>query len=183
MWNNRYCGDVYISGTAPNRFLSKVSNLVKQGKVLCLGEGGGRNAVYLAREGYDVSAVNESALALEKAERLADKSYVDINTQVVELSQYDISPKRWNGIVSIFCQLPSTVREKLHRKVVVGLKPGGVFIMEAYRSDVLASLSQLKKELAGLEFLHIKEVIRDVHEDGCLKKNAELVQLVARKPC
>ena len=182
MWNNRYRGDVYINGTTPNRFLSRVSTFVKKGSVLCLGEREGRNAVYLAREGYDVSAVNSSALVLEEADRLADQSYVDINTQVAELSEYDIRPKRWSGIVSIFCQIPSTVRQKLHRKVVAGLKPGGVFIMEAYRSDLVTSLAQLKLELAGLEFLHVKEVVRDVHENGCLKRDMALVQVVARKP-
>ncbi|PWQ98551.1 class I SAM-dependent methyltransferase [Leucothrix arctica] len=182
MWNDRYSGDVYVCGTMPNDFLYRVSNFVKGNKVLCLGEGEGRNAVYLAREGFDVSAVDSSPLALENAERLADQSYVDINTQVAELSQYVIKPKRWSGIVSIFCHLPSAVRTSLHKKIVVGLKPGGIFIMEAYRSELLASLSQLKQELAGLEFLHIKEVVRDVNEGSFKKKNAELVQLVARKP-
>jgi 2-polyprenyl-3-methyl-5-hydroxy-6-metoxy-1,4-benzoquinol methylase len=182
MWNDRYRGDVYVCGTMPNPFLHHVSNFVKGNKVLCLGESEGRNAVYLAREGFDVSAVDASALALEKAERLADESYVDINTQVAEISQYVIKPKRWSGIVSIFCHLPSTVRASLHQKVVAGLKPGGVFIMEAYRSELVASLSQLKQELAGLEFLHIKEVVRDVDEGDFHQKDAALVQLVARKP-
>lgn len=182
MWNDRYRGDVYVRGTMPNDFLYRVSNSIKGNKVLCLGEGEGRNAVYLAREGFDVSAVDASALALEKAERLADQSYVDINTQVADLNQYVIKPKRWSGIVSIFCHLPSTVRANLHRKVVAGLKPGGVFILEAYRSEMLASLAQLKLELSGLEFLHIKEVVRDVNEGGIQQKNATLFQLIARKP-
>jgi len=182
MWNDRYRGDVYVCGTTPNDFLYRVSNFVKGTKGLCLGEGEGRNAVYLAREGFDVSAVDESALALENAERLADQSYVDINTQVADLSQYVIKPKRWSGIVSIFCHLPLAARASLHRKVVSGLKPGGVFIMEAFRSELITSMSQLKKELAGLEFLHIKEVTRDVNEGAFQQKNATLVQLVARKP-
>jgi len=182
MWNDRYRGDVYVCGTMPSDFLYRVSNFVKGNKVLCLGGDEGRNAVYLAREGFDVSAVNSSALALENAERLADQSYVDINTQVAELSQYDIKPRRWSGIVSIFCPLPSAVRARLHRKIVAGLKPGGVFIMEAYRSELMEPLSQLRKELAGLEFVHIKEVVRDVNEGRLRKKDAALVQLVARKP-
>ena len=182
MFNDRYRGDVYVCGTTPNDFLYRVSNFVKGNKVLCLGESEGRNAVYLAREGFDVSAVDGSALALEKAERLADESYVDINTQVAEISQYVIRPSRWSGIVSIFCHLPSAVRMRLHRKIVAGLKPGGIFIMEAYRSELFASLPQIKQELAGLEFIHVKEVVRDVDEGNCQKKDAELVQLVARKP-
>ena len=182
MWNDRYRGDVYVCGTRPSDFLYRGSNFVKGNKVLCLGGDEGRNAVYLAREGFDVSTVNASPLALEQAERLADQSYVDINTQVADLSQYVISPKRWSGIVSIFCHLPSTVRASVHRKVVAGLKPGGIFIMEACRSELLASLSQIKQELAGLEFLHIKEIVRDVDEGTFQKKNADLVQLVARKP-
>lgn len=173
MWNDRYRGDVYIQGTMPNDFLYRVSRHIKGNKVLCLGESEGQNAVYLAREGFSVSAVDASVLTLEKVERLADQSYVEINTQVADISQYVIKPKRWSGIVSIFCRLPSTVRVQLHKKVVEGLKPGGIFILEAYRTELLASLFQLKQELAGLEFLHIKHVLRD---------DTAVVQLVARKP-
>ena len=132
MWNERYSTQEYVYGTLPNEFLIQTSSRISGNNVLCLAEGEGRNAVYLAREGYDVLAVDASPVGLEKAEILADDSYVNIDTCVADLSDYDIQPKQWDGIVSIFCHLPADVRQRLHKQVVKGLKPGGKLVLEAY---------------------------------------------------
>lgn len=195
MWNERYSTDEYVYGTTPNEFLSDVSHRIKGAEVLCLAEGEGRNAVYLAREGYDVMAVDASAVGLEKAEMLADECYVNINTQVADLADYEIPEQRWDGIISIFCHLPSAVRKSLHRKVVSGLRPGGVFILEAYRPaqlefktggppslDLLMSLEDLTEELQGLELVHAKELVRDIHEGSLHTGKGAVVQIIAIKP-
>lgn len=195
MWNERYSTEEYVYGTTPNEFLSDVSQRIKGDQVLCLAEGEGRNAVYLAREGYDVLAVDASAVGLEKAEILADESYVNINTQVADLADYEIQPESWDGIVSIFCHLPSAIRQTLHQKVVAGLRPGGVLILEAYRpeqlsfktggppvADLMMSLDGLTDELAGLEFVHAKEIERDINEGSLHTGMGAVVQVVAIKP-
>ena len=195
MWNARYSTEEYVYGTMPNDFLFEMSRYIHGPNVLCLGEGEGRNAVYLAREGFDVFAVDASAVGLEKAENLADESYVNINTQVADLADYEISPEGWDGIVSIFCHLPPDIRKALHRKVVAGLKPGGVFILEAYRpkqlsyqtggppeTSLMMSLDELKTELAGLEFYHASELDRDVSEGRLHSGVGAVVQLLAIKP-
>lgn len=195
MWNERYSTEEYVYGTMPNDFLFETSRYIKGPDVLCLAEGEGRNAVYLAREGFDVFAVDASAVGLEKAENLADESYVNINTQVADLADYEITPNGWDGIVSIFCHLPPAIRKALHRKVVAGLKPGGVFILEAYRpkqltfktggppeTSLMMSLDELKDELAGLEFYHDAELDRNVSEGRLHTGMGAVVQLVAIKP-
>ena len=195
MWNERYSTEEYVYGTMPNDFLFETSRFIKGPDVLCLAEGEGRNAVYLAREGFDVFAVDASAVGLEKAENLADESYVNINTQVADLADYEITPNGWDGIVSIFCHLPPAIRKALHRKVVAGLKPGGVFILEAYRpkqltfktggppeTSLMMSLDELKDELAGLEFYHDAELDRNVSEGRLHTGMGAVVQLVAIKP-
>ncbi|PWQ92840.1 class I SAM-dependent methyltransferase [Leucothrix pacifica] len=195
MWNERYSTEEYVYGTTPNEFLNDVSHRITGNKVLCLAEGEGRNAVYLAREGYDVMAVDASAVGLEKAEILADESYVNINTQVADLAEYEIEPESWDGIVSIFCHVPSDIRKALHQKVVTGLRPGGVFILEAYRpeqlafktggppvADLMMSLDDLKQELAGLEFVHAKALEREIKEGSLHTGMGAVVQIVAIKP-
>jgi len=195
MWNARYSTEEYVYGTTPNDFLFEMSRYIKGSNVLCLAEGEGRNAVYLAREGYDVFAVDASAVGLEKAEILADESYVNINTQVADLANYEIAPDSWDGVVSIFCHLPPKVRKALHRKVVSGLKPGGVLILEAYRpkqlkfktggppeSEFMMSLSELKEELAGLDFYQGAELDREISEGRLHAGVGAVVQLVAIKP-
>ena len=195
MWNERYSTEEYVYGTTPNEFLSEVSNRIKGRQVLCLAEGEGRNAVYLAREGFDVLAVDASAVGLEKAEMLADESYVNINTQVADLTDFEIKPESWDGIVSIFCHLPPPVRKAIHKKVVAGLRPGGVFILEAYRpeqldfktggppvADLMMSLDDLAEELAGLELVHAKAVERVINEGSLHTGMGAVVQIVAIKP-
>ena len=105
--------------------------------MLCLADGEGRNGVYLAEQGYTVCSVDLSEMGLEKANRLAVQRGASAEAVVADLADYAVGEARWDGIVSIFCHLPSAVRASLHERVVAGLKPGGVFILEAYTPDQL----------------------------------------------
>ena len=195
VWNERFNEPGFAYGTKPNDFLASVANLIPTGRVLSLAEGEGRNAVFLAGHGYDVVAVDSSAVGLEKAKCLAAERKVKISTLVADLKDFEIAPSSWNGIVSIFCHLPPTIRRTLYRAAVAGLKPGGVFVLEAYtqaqlthgtggpgKAELLMSLDQLKIELAGLKFVHAVEKERDVIEGKYHTGRAAVVQVVGIKP-
>lgn len=195
MWDERYAAGEFVYGREPNDFLVSVADRMPKGKVLCLAEGQGRNAVYLAGLGYEVVGVDSSAIGLEKAQQLARERGVKIETRVADLTTLDIGVNCWEGIVSIFCHLPSAMRKELLRKVVAGLRPGGVFIMEAYTprqlnfktggpssEDLLPSLSDLKQELEGLILQHAVEIERDVVEGSLHTGRAAVVQIVATRP-
>jgi SAM-dependent methyltransferase len=195
MWNERYSAAEYVYGTDPNEFLREVSNRIPRGKVLSLGEGEGRNAVFLAGLGCDVLAVDQSPVGLEKARRLAELRGVKITTAVADLADYAITPGEWDAIISIFCHLPSALRRALYRKAVNGLKSGGVIVLEAYTPaqlqfktggppdlDFLASLQDLKMDLHGLDFERAQELERSVVEGQFHSGRAAVVQVLARKP-
>ena len=116
MWNEWYGKPSYVYGTNPNDFLVSVASRIPQGRILCFGEGEGegRNAVYLASLGYEVVAVDQSEVGLAKAEKLAAQQGVKITTIAADLAQFTIEPKSWQGIVSIFCHLPSALWEQVH---------------------------------------------------------------------
>jgi SAM-dependent methyltransferase len=129
------------------------------------------------------------------AQRLAADRGVRIETQVADLAQFDPGVGVWDGIVSIFCHLPAQLRSEVMRKVVRALRPGGVLILEAYTpdqlrfetggprsTDLLASLADLKSDLAGLCFDHAVEIERDVVEGQLHKGRAAVVQIVAVRP-
>jgi SAM-dependent methyltransferase len=196
MWDQRYSTGEYVYGTHPNEFLADaVGALEPPGRVLCLAEGEGRNAVFLAELGFEVHAVDASRVGLAKAEALAQKRGVAIQTEVADLHGYAIAPASWDLIVSIFCHLPAPARQALHRQVAQGLRPGGRFILEAYTPAQVAlgtggpptvalmmTLEALQAELKGLHFELGRECEREVHEGRLHSGLGAVVQVIAVKP-
>lgn len=194
-WNERYDRAEYLFGIEPNDFLASVAEQIPAGPVLCLAEGEGRNAVFLAGRGHAVTAVDQSAVGLAKAERLAAERGVAIATAVADLADYAIAPGAWAGIVSIFFHVPRELRAAVYRRAVAGLRPGGVFVLEAYTPGQIAlgtggprdpnlmpTLALLRDELAGLEIVIGRELRRPVIEGIGHTGEAEVVQVLARKP-
>lgn len=195
MWDERYRNDDFVYGTSPNDFLQSQVDRLPMGRILCLAEGEGRNAVFLAEQGFDVTAVDQSSVGLAKAQTLATERGVDITTIVADLADAHIEPKAWDGIVSIFAHMPPEARRHLHREVVSGLRSGGVFLLEAYRpeqlqygtggpptAEMMMDLNELRGELAGLEFDYAVDTVRDIHEGRLHSGQGAVVQVVARKP-
>jgi cyclopropane fatty-acyl-phospholipid synthase-like methyltransferase len=194
MWDERYSVKYYVYGTNPNNFLEENVSFIPKGKLLSLAEGEGRNAVFLAKQGFTVTAVDASRVGLEKAKKLAQENKVTIDFVHADLEQYLIGENQWDGIVSIFCPLPSVARKKLHKKVVAGLKKNGVFLLEAYTpqqlkhgtgggscADTMMSKESLSVELSGLKFLHLKELERKIIEGVYHTGLSAVVQAIAVK--
>jgi len=195
MWDQRYSAEEYIYGKDPNEFLANAVSKIPKGKVLCVAEGEGRNAVFLAQQGYEVVAVDSSSVGLEKALKLAKERGVTIQTVVSDLANFNIEPESWDGVVSIFAHVPPPVRKQLHKKIVNGLRSGGVLILEAYRPDQLSyktggpptaelmmTLQGLEEELQGLTFDYGVELDRDVVEGKFHTGKGAVVQIIGIKP-
>jgi SAM-dependent methyltransferase len=193
-WNERFAEPEHAYGTEPNEFLREWSARVPAGKVLCLAEGQGRNAVYMAEQGYEVTAVDASDVGLVRASELAAQRGVSIETCHADLNDFVIEPGHWQGIVSVFCHLPAELRRRVHADVVDGLAPGGALILEAYTPAQIAlntggprdaalcmQLDELREELDGLRILHALETERDVVEGKYHHGNGAVVQIVAVK--
>ena len=140
-------------------------------------------------------AVDASKVGLKKAEVLATDREVNIETVVADLNEYEIEQERWEGIVSIFCHLPSDQRASLYSRIIKGLKPGGVLILEAYTlaqldfgtggppvKDLLLSLTELEEAFNELDFKRASELERDIYEGKLHQGRGAVVQLIARKP-
>lgn len=177
MWDQEYDTEKYVYGTLPNDFLKERYTAIPKGNVLLLAEGEGRNAVFLAKHGYSVVAVDISSVGLEKAKNLAAKNKVNIEVICEDLETFDLGEKKWDGIVSISCHLPPELRQHLYKRIERALKPSGVFFLEGYRpeqlkyktggpplAEMMTSKETLVKELPNLVFNHLQEVDRDVNE-------------------
>lgn len=193
-WDERYSEPGFAYGTKPNDFLASVADKIPKGKILSLAEGEGRNAIYLASLGYEVTGVDGSNVGLQKAMALASEHGVTITTVHADLSEFEILPEQWEGVIACYCHIPSVIRIPLHQAVVRGLKKGGVFILEAFSKeqlaydtggpqslDMLMSLDELKQELVGLELIHSTQLVRNVIEGNRHTGLASVVQIFGKK--
>lgn len=193
-WNERYAAEDFVYGTEPNEFIAAIAAEIPPGPVLCLAEGEGRNAVFLATRGHAVTAIDQSPVGLAKARRFAAHRGVTVTTIVADLATYSFDPDTWSGIVMTFGHLPPALRRPVLAGVVRSLRPGGVFALEAYTPEqlqygtggpadvtLLMQADTLRDELAGLEFLILRELIRDVNEGAKHSGRGAVVQVLARK--
>ena len=194
-WDQRFSTPEYVYGTAPNDFLREMAPRIPEGPVLCLADGEGRNGVHLAQQGHPVTSVDGSEVGLAKARSLAAERGVTLATIHADLADYVIEPGAWSGIVSVFCHLPPALRARVHAAAVRGLRPGGVFILEAYtprqlplgtggpsQEELLMTPESLRAELAGLELERCNEVRRPVVEGRVHTGEAAVVQVLAVRP-
>jgi len=194
-WDERYSEPGYAYGTEPNDYLRSVQSRVPRMQVLSVAEGEGRNAVYLATKGCQVTAVDASSVGLSKAEQLAAEHQVSITPVVSDLNEYDPGEEKWDAVISIFCHLPHTQRARMYQKLVRSLKSGGVLVLEAYiprqlefatggppSAELMPTLDMLREELQGLVFEQAQELEREVVEGTHHFGHAAVVQVFARKP-
>ena len=195
MWNQRYSSKTYAYGTKANDFLVSMYDRLPTGKILCLAEGEGRNAVWLAEQGNEVTAVDTSDIGLQKARKLAKARDVVITTVHADLADYDIGTQQWDAIISIFCHLPPDLRQDVHRRCVKGLRDNGMILLEAYTplqleyktggppiAEMMMDMRSLSSELIGLEFLCLQECVREIHEGEYHNGTGAVVQALANKP-
>jgi SAM-dependent methyltransferase len=194
-WDTRYNTEEYVFGKRPNRFLIDCAAGLAPGKALCLGEGEGRNAVYLASLGWEVSAVDISPYGIEKAQLLARQRGVSITTITTDLNDYTIAPNAWDLIITFFVHIPAEERARMHRKVIAGLRPGGTYILEGYSPEMVRfgdrgpkELPQryhpetIRAELDGLELRTVRELDRLLDEAEPELGWVAVTQVLAVKP-
>lgn len=193
MWNERYSSGDFVYGTEPNSFLVEHAELLVS-PVLSLGEGEGRNAVYLASFGLEVLGVDASDVGLAKAQSLAKSRGVVIQSEVADLAKYEPPENSFGSVVSIFAHLPSVIRKRLYPLVERSLKPGGIVLFEAYSKaqlardtggpkdlDLLMALVDIENAFPNCEPILSQEIEREVIEGSFHTGLASVVQFIARK--
>ena len=196
MWDERYQTPEYIFGDQPCQWLiMNQQRLPQSGKALALGDGEGRNGVFLAELGLEVTSVDLSEVGLRKARDLATKRGVSIQTVQADLEYYEINPESQDLIVSIYCHLPYAIRKLVHKRAEVALKPGGLFILEAFHhsqlkyqsggpktTDLLYDLDALLGDFQTLQILEAFDGLCYLDEGARHSGIGHIVRLVVQKP-
>jgi len=189
-WDERYEKEAFAYGQAPNLFLSaRIKSPPNKGaKALCLADGEGRNGVYLARLGYQVTSLDFSPAAKVKAMSLAHQNSVSLDYQLTDLNEYQLQDNHWDLIASIFYQPLAEVRKRHYQKLFKALKPQGLFVLETKSSPEskegvrYPGVHTLIDEICPLEILFSDESVRELNEGEYHKGLQQTSQIFARKP-
>lgn len=169
----------YVFGKEPAAFLVESLPQLPIGRALDIAMGEGRNAVYLAKKGFQVTGVDISEVAIRKAKRLARESKVHIKTISEDLNKFQIAPESYDVIIVFYY-----LQRNLVPQIIKGLKPGGVLVMETYTVD------QHKYDKAmNMAFLLKKGELKNMFRELQAVKYQEtdtgreaVASLIARKP-
>lgn len=134
-WNDRYASEAYAYGETPNAFFKQEIQYLKPGKLLFPAEGEGRNAVYAASLGWDVTAFDISIEGKLKAEKLAKKSGVKINYIISDFSDIEFENDMFDCVVLIFAHTHPNQRQHFHRLTQKWLKPDGTIILQGFSKN------------------------------------------------
>ena len=196
-WDSKFAGDDYRFGTAPNAFLAAQWDRLKPGwRALAVADGEGRNGVWLAEQGLEVTSVDISPRGIAKARALAAERGVAPTIVEADVAEYDMGEAAWDVVAAIFIQFaPPEMRADLFRRMKRALKPGGLLILQGYRPEQvdlgtggppdpahMYTADLLRQAFGDLEILHLAEHDDTIREGTGHDGLSALIDLVARKP-
>ncbi|HCM35559.1 class I SAM-dependent methyltransferase [Chryseobacterium sp.] len=144
-WDERYGSEQFAYGTDPNHYLKEQLNKLSLGHILFPAEGEGRNAVFAATKGWNVSAFDISANGQKKAFQLAEQNHVNIDYQVGELSTLNYQKEQFDVIALIYAHFPASVKSSIHQTLNQYLRKGGFIIFEAFSKNHLEYIAKDEK--------------------------------------
>lgn len=197
-WNERYGAAEYAYGKAPNTWFAAQLALLPAGRILLPAEGEGRNAVYAAQQGWEVTAFDISEAGRSKAMRLAEETGVQLTYQVGTLEELPALGTDFDAMGLVFAHFPAGVRAGLSGRLLMHLRPGASLIFEAFAKDqvryqrehgsggpqqvdMLYSVEEVRAEFPGVAFGVLEEVEVRLDEGPCHQGMAKVVRGVGVK--
>lgn len=178
-WDTRYAGSERLWSTSPNVFLVEEVAGLPPGRALDLAAGEGRNAVWLAEKGWEVTAVDFSGVAAERTRELAEARGVSIDVLVADVTAWTPPPETFDLVAVLYLHLPESERREVLARCVRSLRPGGTLLVVGHDVDniehgyggpqdpsILYDPDAIAAELAGLTVVSARRAERAVEVDG-----------------
>ncbi|MDO8410490.1 MAG: methyltransferase domain-containing protein [Phenylobacterium sp.] len=196
-WDERYQGEAYLFGEAPNAFLAAQAHRLKSGlSALAVADGEGRNGVWLAEQGLDVLSVDSSPVAQAKAARLARARGTRLRIDEVDLASWAWPDAQFDLVVAIFIQFAGPeLRDEIFAGMKRALKPGGLLLLEGYRPEQIAygtggprvpenlyTEALLRAAFSDFELLELSVYDAVIEEGAGHSGPSALIDLIARRP-
>ncbi|MFT8243611.1 SAM-dependent methyltransferase [Roseomonas sp. BN140053] len=195
-WDARYAGGGFTFGEAPNLYLESLAPRLRPGmRALALGDGEGRNGVWLAGQGLEVTSLDWSATGLRKAAALAERRGVALRAEVADLTAWNWPVGAFDLVAWIFVHLPPADRETVAARAAATLAPGGLLAIEGFspaqegrrsggprEPSLLWTGAEARRLFAGLELLECLEGTVRLDEGPRHQGEAEVVRALFRRP-
>ena len=178
-WDQRYATTELVWGAGPNRFLVAEVDGLPPGRALDLGCGEGRNAIWLADRGWQVSGVDFSEVGLDKARHLAAERGVEVSWVRADLRDYEPNHGAFDLVIVMYIQAPAAQLADLMRKASAALAPGGILLVVGHdllnlsqgyggpqNPEVLFTPADIERELTDLHIERAERVFRPVTVEG-----------------
>ena len=179
-WNRRYAGSELLWTAKPNRFLVAETRSLTPARALDLACGEGRNAVWLAEQGWRVTGVDFSDVALAKARELAAARGVEAEWTQADLLDYRPTEGVYDLVLLFYLQLPATERRRVVRAAAGAVAPGGTLLVVAHDSSNLEHGHGGPRDAAVL--YSAADVVADLEGSGLEVERAELVERPVETP-
>jgi SAM-dependent methyltransferase len=184
-WNKEFAsGTPSLRNDAPNAFLAEVVKGRRPGAALDLGVGQGRNAIFLASSGWQVTGVDISDVAVAQARRNAEARKVTLTTVIQDLDTYDFGENQWDLVTSFYMHSwHMNSKTNIPARILRALKPGGLLVMEAFSRPPNANgfvVSELRTLFEDFNILRNEEALTKA--DWGASESSLLVRFVAQKP-
>ena len=177
-WDERYRGTELVWSARPNRFLVAETESLAPGRALDLACGEGRNAVWLAEQGWQATGVDFSGVAIEKARSLARERSVEAEWIAADLLEYQPPTAAFDLVILFYLQLPGDELARVLARAAAALAPGGTLLLVGHDSRnleygyggpkdaaVLYVAADITPHLDGLEIERAETVVRTVETD------------------
>lgn len=177
LWNERYSQEEFAFGEEPNVYLQENLEKFPARKILFGAEGEGRNAVFAARLGWNVSAFDISIAGKNKALKLATKNNVTVDYRVGELPSLGYQKDQFDAVALIYAHFPPGIRSSYHHLLHTYLRQNGIIILEAFSKNHLPYRLQNEK-IGGPSNLESLFSIEELQLDF---ENYEIMELVEKE--
>ena len=192
-WDRRYAVREFLWDTGPNRFVAEELSGLPPGLALDLASGEGRNAVWLAERGWQVTAVDFSGVALDKARKLAGDRGVAVEWVQADLRDYEPAPGRYQLVVVAYVHLAPQRLAAVLRRAARALAPHGTAFVVGHDLDnlthgtggpqdpaVLYTPQAIAAELPGLTVKRAGRVHRPVDTEDGVRQAIDTLVLAVR---
>ncbi|KAB1154186.1 methyltransferase domain-containing protein [Tenacibaculum aiptasiae] len=193
-FNKEYAKDEYLYGKKPDKYLAKILPQHKPGKILFPGEGEGRNAVFAAKLGWDVTAYDYSTEAKKKALKLAKANDVNIKYTVQDIVNASYPKESFDAIAFLFIHFAGQERIDINKKMDKHLKKGGLLIIETFSTNhpkiskegpqeipYLYDKESILRDFPNYEIIELKVETDILLEGNKSELKASILRFVGRK--